>query len=243
MLYPQRCLDWLRGVLTSITILALLAACGHPDVGGVSASPYPAPLNAAQAAYPPPISPTNMPPISPTAVPVAPPRAPSLIGASPEEVGRVAIAVTTSRFPSFSGTPEVALARLVTSDDLTAMGLPSEDYSYCTDPPALMLVIVKGDFDMTSMGGLGPPIAHPRAKYVVYVFDLGAGVPTIVTYSPNGGRLRRALNDPSLPDDPTSPPAPTGPTAKSDLPPLATPSGKRPCYLAVTAAPAPTPTP
>jgi hypothetical protein len=239
---PQRWLALLSAGLIGIIALALLAACGRPDVGSASTAPYPAPVNATLAAYPASTSPTTMQPVSPTTVPVARSSAPSLIGASPQAVGQVAIAVTMSRFPSLSGTPQLTLARPVTPDDLTAMGLPSEDYSYCTEPPALMLVIVKGDFDMTSMGGPIPATAHPRATYVVYIFDLRAGVPITVTYSPNGGRLRRALNDPSLPDDPTAPAA-TGPTVKSVLPPLATPSAKRVCGVAVTAGPALTPTP
>jgi hypothetical protein len=85
-----------------------------------------------------------------------------------------------------------------------------------------MLVIVKGDFDMTSLAGPVPIETSLRAHYVIYVFDLSLGVPITVTYSTNGGILRHALNDPSLPDDPTAPPL-DRPTANGMMPPLATP--------------------
>lgn len=239
MFSSQRWFKHLIGCFTGIFLGITMVACGTSDTGGVAAPAYPAPINTSVAAYP---VPTNVPPALPTNTPLARSSAPSLVGATPQEVGRVALTITESQFPSISGTPAVALAQAVTSDELAKLGLPSRDYSYCTDPPPLMLVIIKGDFDMSSMIGPVAATAKLHAQYIIYVFDLRAGAPTTVAYSQNGGKLRLALNDPNLPDDPTAIP-PAGPTAKSELPPLPTPSTKRPCFLEVTAAPAPTPVP
>ena len=201
--------------------LLVLSACGQSHqvstVGAISSTSI---QNAPD--YPAPLSPSVIPPPRASETPITQSSAPSLLNASPEEVGRVALQVTESRFPSLSGQSQLALAAPVTPDDLLAYGLPSEDAKYCTNPASLMLVIVKGDFNMTSLAGPVPLDTSLRAHYVIYVFDLPLGVPITVTYSTNGGILRHALNDPSLPDDPTAPPL-DRPTANGMMPPLATP--------------------
>ncbi len=40
-----------------------------------------------------------------------------------------------------------------------------------------------------------------KASYIGYIFDLEIGVPTATLTSKNGGRFRKALNQPNLPDD------------------------------------------
>jgi hypothetical protein len=110
----------------------------------------------------------------------------------------------------------------------------------CVDPPPMMLVIVKGDFDIIGLYGTGsPPPEHPRAKYILYIYNLQTGGPTAITSSQNGGTFRKALNDPSLPDDPTAIPEPKEPTAVSGNlpPPLPTANSKRLCQ---SNSPAPT---
>jgi hypothetical protein len=67
-----------------------------------------------------------------------------------------------------------------------------------------MLVILKGDFDISNMPGAGNiPKSnwHWRVGYIAYVMDLKAGLPTLTVSSPQGGLFRKALNNPNLPDD------------------------------------------
>jgi hypothetical protein len=86
--------------------------------------------------------------------------------------------------------------------DLPALGLT--EIGFAGDVPPLMLVIVHGDIDITQTQTASlvvPAMRRPRVKYIAYVFDLRAGVPTLMETSIRGGKFRRALNDPSLPDD------------------------------------------
>ena len=129
--------------------------------------------------------------------PFKPPR--PLVGASPEEVGQAAKDYTAGQFKVLSGTPTVLLARPVTKEDLPKLGLPEIGFSASEDPP-LMLVALKGDFDVSSLqmsGGASPW----KVGYIVYVFDLKAGMPTLTLVSPRGGTFRTLLNDPTLPED------------------------------------------
>jgi hypothetical protein len=149
-------------------------------------------------------------------------------------MAQVALNVTNANYPSLSDTPEVVLVRSVTAADIAALGIANISFDGGEEPP-LMLVIVKGDFDVSSLSGA------KRAKYIGYAFDLRAGGPALVASSVKGGRFRQALNDPSLPDDPTTEPD-TGQGASADLMPTAIPSLTKLPYGA-TAAPAALPTP
>jgi hypothetical protein len=153
----------------------------------------------------------------------------------------VAIDYANRAFPDKSQAPEAVVARPITNEELTGLGLPSGFFLDCIDPPPMMLVILKGDFDISGLSRSIKPAQSPaRAKYILYVYDLREGAPTLITASVNGGAFRRALNDPSIPDDPTVVPAPSGPTAQSKLPPLPTPSRTRVCQtdlVAPTASP------
>ena len=130
-----------------------------------------------------------------------------LTAASPEEVGQVAIDYTRTRFNILSKEPQVVVARPVTTDDLLALGLPTDDYDPQDFPQ--MLVVLKGDFDVSNLfigGKNSPDTWHKRVNYIAYVFDLRAGAPMLTQTSAKGGILRKLLNDPTLPNDPIANP-------------------------------------
>lgn len=126
----------------------------------------------------------------------------SLEGATQDEIARYAVDYARAQFGVVSGTPRVRLVRSVTTADLPALGLGG--VSFTAEEPPLALVILAGDFDVSSMRGLGrsdPAVAHTRVEYVGYLFDLRSGIAALTATSPKGGRFRIALDDPSLPDD------------------------------------------
>ncbi len=125
-----------------------------------------------------------------------------LVTASPEEVAQAALDYTCTHFRVLSGAPEVALIRRVVPEDIAALDLPAPAY-HSSDPPLMMLVILKGDFDVSNMPGIRPAVApaEMRATYLGYVFNLRTGFPSLTLTSPRGGLFRRALNDPTLLDD------------------------------------------
>lgn len=128
----------------------------------------------------------------------------SLTGALPEEVEQVALDYTLARFKVLSGTPNVVVTRRATTNDLSSLGFPTDRYDSEDNP--LMLIVLKGDFDVTNMGRRANSKWHKQVDYIVYLFDLRAGVPTLTQTSAKGGILRNLLNDPSLPDDPVANP-------------------------------------
>lgn len=130
-----------------------------------------------------------------------------LTAASTEEVGQVAIDYTRTRFNILSKEPQVVIARPVTTDDLSDLGLPTDDYDPQDFPQ--MLVVLKGDFDVSNLfiGGKNSPNTwHKRVNYIAYIFDLRAGAPMLTQTSAKGGILRKLLNDPTLPNDPIANP-------------------------------------
>lgn len=140
-----------------------------------------------------------------------------LTNASPVEVGQAAISYTKSKFPLISGDVHIALIRPVTTAELPGLGFGTFEFGSIEVPP-LMLVILKGDFGVGDK--LGSTISQEpgRAQYIAHVFDLWAGVPIITGISPRGGHFRKALNDPTLPDD--GPVVPNQ-TSTGDLTPIA----------------------
>jgi hypothetical protein len=126
----------------------------------------------------------------------------SLVSALPTEIGQAAIDHTLAQFSIMSGSPQVLLTRSITVKDLPSLGLPKINFA-ALEPP-LMLVILKGDFDISNLpGGGNIPKSnwHWRVGYIAYVMDLKAGLPTLTMGSPQGGIFRKALNNPNLPDD------------------------------------------
>ncbi len=122
-----------------------------------------------------------------------------LTNASEQEVGQVALAATARNFPTRSGTAQIALGRRVARDDLPKLGLQGIPQTTIEEPP-LMLVIIRGDFGKPNLPGTGN--IGQQFKYIGYVYDLWAGIPTLVIASPDGHEFRMALNDPSLPMSP-----------------------------------------
>jgi hypothetical protein len=126
----------------------------------------------------------------------------SLVGASSNEVAQIALKYTNAQYKSLSGSPTVILTRSITTKELPSLGLPEVHFS--NQEPPLMMVIVKGDFDVSNIRGGGEiPKSnwHWRVGYIAYLMDLNAGFPSGVFTSPTGGRFRKVLNDPNLPDE------------------------------------------
>jgi hypothetical protein len=123
----------------------------------------------------------------------------SLLNASDQEVTNAALEWTRISF-DVTDTPKVVLIRSVTIEDLSKLGL-SEAAGIDAGKP-LKLVVVKGSFDLSNIrGGFSSKKGKLKASYVGYVFDLEAGVPISTLTAKNGGRFRKALNQPNLPDD------------------------------------------
>ena len=125
-----------------------------------------------------------------------------LTNASPQEVGQAALGFTQARFTVESGTPQVAFTRSLTGAELASTGLG--EINFGGEEPPLMLVVVKGNFDVSNFvpsrdSGLNP---LTKVKYIAYVFDLRAGRPAFIATGLTGKYFRTVLNDPSLPDEP-----------------------------------------
>ncbi len=111
----------------------------------------------------------------------------SLTSALPQQVGQVALDYTHTRFKTLSGIPNVVVVRKPTTNDFSALGFPTEEYDPQDNP--LMLVVLKGDFDVSNMRGRANSKWHTRVAYIAYLFDLRAGVPTLTQTSAKVGRL------------------------------------------------------
>ncbi|MHB8645854.1 MAG: hypothetical protein ACYDAR_08715 [Thermomicrobiales bacterium] len=135
-----------------------------------------------------------------------------LTSASDQDVGQTAVAYTRVAFHVRNGTPEVKLVRSVTNADLSALGLPNVSIGSIEQPP-LKLVIVKGDIDDDGHPQVGLQMTQQvnNYRYIGYVFDLWAGVPTLTIASGDGARFRTALNDPLLPTLPANAIIPSAP--------------------------------
>ena len=127
-----------------------------------------------------------------------------LTDASPDEVAQAAINYTRANYIVTGGTPQVVLTRSVTTDQFSSLGFGEVTGSL---DEKLMLVVLKGNFDVSNLdqvGSLSSPNskAPTLAKYIVYVFDLRAGVPSYIETGLRGQYFRDLLKDPSLPDLP-----------------------------------------
>lgn len=167
-------------------------------------------------------------------------KAHSLVAASLEEIRHVAQTYTCARFTILSGVPQIVAMRHVTASDLPTLGLSL--IGFAGDEPPLLLVILKGDFDISALrGGLlraGARQVNDHVEYIAYVFDRRAGVPTLIQTSKHGGIFRTVLHDPTLPADSPNQSTPAGPA----LPPLRElPHQKLPYGTSAPAAAIPTP--
>lgn len=121
-----------------------------------------------------------------------------LLDASIDEVREAALRYTYNRFEVVSGEPQVLLIRPVTEKELPELGLPAVDFE--TDPP-LMLVVIKGDLNVSNIRGAVGLKQPWFTNYVAYVIDLNVGAPAYISVSPNGEMFRTLLNDQTLPAD------------------------------------------
>lgn len=149
---------------------------------------------------------------SPQATAGTPATAPSVDDVSPAVTVDIGVSVSPdvmitaalehSRFHDaiVSGEPEVLLTMPGWPQTMHDLGLSIGNWDPACQRP-FYLVILKGDFDATS---LFPGRSTERlGKYVAYVFDLTAGAPGDVTstiVSTNGSAFKHVLKDPSLPD-------------------------------------------
>jgi len=124
-----------------------------------------------------------------------------LLNASPEEIGQVAIDYTRATY-NVTGVPQVAAVRSVNINEFPSLGLPEGGYSPEQESMPLMLVVIKGNIDISDSILAGEPNsnARPTVKYIAYVFDLREGIPMITSTGLRGDYFRNLLNDPSLPN-------------------------------------------
>jgi hypothetical protein len=120
-----------------------------------------------------------------------------LVDLRPEEVGRIAQQYALERMQSKPSPSEIRLSRPVTQRELANLGIACLSIPTIEKPP-LMLVILKGEFDMSDYPGFAGKV-NGLHSHVALVYDLWAGRPAYVKVSRNGAHFRMALNDPSLP--------------------------------------------
>lgn len=114
-------------------------------------------------------------------------KAHSLLTASVADIQKAALDYTQSRF-RVVGTPQILLTRSITKDELPKLGL--SEIGISGKEPPLALVALEGKFAIQVRGMTEPE----EVKYLFYVFDLNAGIPTSVEYSRNGTGYEAFLN-------------------------------------------------
>ena len=121
----------------------------------------------------------------------------TLVNAPMKDIEDAALKYTYARFQVLSEDVIIRLSRPVTKQELPLLGLPKIDFGG-EDPP-LALVVLMGNFDVRNLRRMNVNDAPWRVKFIAYVFDLKAGLPTLTSVSADGSRFRDLLNDPSLP--------------------------------------------
>ncbi|MDF2387811.1 hypothetical protein JMG10_40590 [Nostoc ellipsosporum NOK] len=127
-----------------------------------------------------------------------------LTSASEKEIKQAAVNYTLAnscRYKILSGTPEAIFARPIKAAEIPATGFG--EFDFMGKEPPMMLVVVKGNFDISGSGFLGFQTSNsPRStKYTAYIFDLQAGTPIFSATGLIGKYFRDALNDSTVPDD------------------------------------------
>jgi len=123
------------------------------------------------------------------------------LGATPAQASQYTIDWARRFHQIHSGTPQVLLARSATTEELPGLGLdciaPAGEY----DKIPLIMVILKGDFDFNQLSVVGSSYKDVANSYVLYLVDLKDAGPIYARGSLQGGLFRKALSDPSLPED------------------------------------------
>lgn len=122
----------------------------------------------------------------------------NLIGATPQEISRFAQQYAEHNLKLRGGTAQVLLNRSVKRQELATLGIGCLPSSSTVEDPPLVLVILKGEFDFSSM--LSSQVGGASYSYVAYVFDTWSAQPAFLLGSRNGAQFRTALNDPTLPE-------------------------------------------
>lgn len=129
-----------------------------------------------------------------------------LVGATDAKLGQFAQDWARQQLRA-KGTPEVLLARSVTPAEMPGLGLGCAPNFITIEEPPLMAVILRGEFTFRGSGpgwgNIPPPVAGQK-QYVLYIFDVWAGRPTITIASVDGAAMKQALHDSTLPDDPNA---------------------------------------
>jgi hypothetical protein len=121
-----------------------------------------------------------------------------LTDASADEIEQAALAYTRTHYQVLHEPITTLVSRSVIKEYLPLWELPAIDFA--AQEPPLWLVLQKGDFDVSGLKQRAPNNLANRATYITYVFDLKAGVPTLILTSAEGDLFRSLLRDPALPE-------------------------------------------
>lgn len=122
----------------------------------------------------------------------------NLVGASPEQVGQFAVDYFVSANQVRSGTPQVLDTRPIKGDELPELDLGCPLESGVIEEPPLMLVVLRGDFDLNFAGSMTRN-SPSGSSYVAAIFDVWSAQPTFITSSQDGTGFSKVLNNPALP--------------------------------------------
>lgn len=162
-----------------------------------------------------------------------------LAGEAPEQIAQYAIRNFAPGYLGPQGPVEVVLARPVTREQMPGLGLGCLPENVSSEEPPYVLVILKGDFDMSGVPGRVRLPSNIRFTYALFVIDVWSAGPTVVVGSTKGGEFRTVLNDPSLPPADAKFPTDCPPRVPGNLPHGAVIPG----IVFPTSPPAPTPIP
>ncbi len=129
-----------------------------------------------------------------------------LTSASEKEIRQAAVSYTLAhpcQYKILSGTPEAIFTRPIKVAEIHSTGFGEFDFT--GKEPPMMLIVVKGNFDISGSGSGFPGFQTPNpprsTKYTAYIFDLQAGTPIFSATGLTGKYFRNALNDSTVPDD------------------------------------------
>ncbi len=122
----------------------------------------------------------------------------NFVGLSTTQIADRALQLVRGQQMDLTGEAQVLLVRPVTREEIVALGLNCLPDALTIEDPPHVLVIYKGDFDISRLPGAGN-IKGATVHYLAYIFDVWAGEVNAWETSAEGGRFRLALNDPSLP--------------------------------------------
>jgi len=144
-----------------------------------------------------------------------------LVLATDEEIGRYALQLAQQDgHLVVIGSPIVRFARRMTVEELEEAGL-GRPIDRC-EPPPRAYAVLQGEFDTSrSPGGSGRYVtAGAPIRFIGYLIDLSTGLALSTNASPDGGRFRAILNDPTLPNLPmpqADPPPPLPPSNRPTM--------------------------